>query len=311
MFDLAAKVANYMVLYATAALDCTIHPGDDSQMQALKQNLRMNYVGLYKSLLFATAQIAISLYSDWQFVKALLKHYDWEGQIGEMVEIDGWCKDFERKIEKYKPLNDVSNKEEDQKKAMGPGPRNSLHWAVAFALPNDVSRLVASQEYPINALTPQKWTAAHLAARDGHSNILTALLIAPGIDLRIKNKEGSTPLHIAATYGKMTATRHLLHREIRLLNMRDDRGKTAFLIATMKGHVRVLKVLKENGQDFNQTTNKNGWTGLHMAAENGHLETAKFLLESGTKKDTKTKDKGLTAKQIAEEKKLLELVAIL
>jgi ankyrin repeat protein len=189
-----------------------------------------------------------------------------------------------------------------------------LHWAVAFGVPEQVIHLVQKDEYPINALTPRRYTAVHLAAEQGNTKIMKTLLTVGGLDLRIKNVDGRTPLHIAALHNKVGAVKLLLQRDRWLLGQRDNRGRTAFLLAAQSGHVKVLQALKENGQDMNEATTKNGWTALHLAAENGQLEAVKYLLANGAKKGTKVKAgkrEGLTAKQVAEQKKRLEVVALL
>ena len=312
MYELARKVAHYTVLHATSSARIKKMPGDDRHMRDLKRNLHMLYIGLYKSLLLASAQLTISLYGDWQFIKNLMKHYDWEGQMKELDEHHQLCKDY--RDEMIARQNDPSPAQPEKNKLMGPGPRNPLHWAVALGVPEQVIHLIQKDDYPINALTPRKWTATHLAARQGNTKIIKTLLTAGGLDLRIKNDEGRTALYIAALHNRVGAVKLLLQRDRWLLGHRDNRGRTAFLLAVQNGHVNVLAALKENGQNFNESTTKNGWTALHLAAESGQLETVKFLIANGTKKGTKVKAgnrEGLTAKQIAEQKKKIEIVAIL
>lgn len=94
MFELARKVAHYTVLHATSSDRIKKLPSDDSRMRDLKRNLHMLYIGLYKTLLLATAQITISLYGDWQVIKNIIKHYDWEGQMKELDEQHQFCKDY-------------------------------------------------------------------------------------------------------------------------------------------------------------------------------------------------------------------------
>ncbi|KAF2823691.1 ankyrin [Ophiobolus disseminans] len=313
MFELARKVAHYTVLHATSSTRVKKMPGDDHHMRDLKRNLRMLYIGLYKTLLLASAQLTISLYSDFQFIKHLVKHYDWEGLLSELDEHHLLCKDYrDEMIARQKDPNTTTSPLE-KIKLLGPGPRNPLHWAVALGVPEQVIYLVQKNEYPINALTPRQYTAAHLAAEQGSTKIMKTLLTVGGLDLRITNADGRTPLHIAALHNKIGAIKLLLQRDRWLLGRRDSRGHTAFLLAAHRGHAKVLEALKENGQDFNEATTKDGWTALHLAAEKGHVETIKFLLGNGTKKWTKIKAgnrEGLTAKQIAEQEKKLEVVAL-
>jgi hypothetical protein len=312
MFELARKVAHYTVLHATGSDRIKKLPGDDHHTRDLKRNLHMLYVGLHKTLLFATAQLTISLYGDWQFVKNIMKHYDWEGQIKELDDHHQLCKDY--RDEMIARQKDPSAAQPEQNVSMGPGPRNPLHWAVALGVPEQVIYLVQKNEYPINALTPRKWTAAHLAAEQGNPNIMKTLLTVPGIDLKIKNSEGHTPLHVATVENKPEAARLLLQRDSTLLGRYDHRGRTACSIAAQKGRVDILAVLRDYKQDLNEATGTNGWTALHLAAENGHVEIVKFLLAHDANKEIIIRDgnnKGLTAKEVAEQNKKLEVAAIL
>jgi ankyrin repeat protein len=281
----------------------------------------MVYVGLYKAIIFASAQLMISLNGGFQWLKNVAKHYDWAGQLENLNKQQHRIEQFMHSKEwqdaiKPPPVNKDKPRQPkpDPRKAMGPGPRNPLHWAAALGVPEQVAFYVQNKEYPINALTPQSWTAAHLAAREGHTKILKTLMTAPGIDLTIKNREERTPLHIAAIYNRKWAAKALLERHVKLLGLRDKYDRTAFIIAAEKGHLEILKVLKGFGQDMNEMTIKQGWTALHLAAENGNVDAVKWLVENGTKKWTKVKDgpqKGLNAKQIAELKGKTKVLEVL
>jgi ankyrin repeat protein len=323
MYKLAENVAHYVVLNKKSQDRIKIQASDDADMRVLKAKLHMVYIGLYKAFILASAQLVISLYGRLQWLKNIAKHYDWAGQLEELNEQAHFVRLYRDEMESKlwqnstKQLQTPKGKQEprpDPKKAMGPGPRNPLHWAVALTVPEQVAFFVQNKEYPINALTPQSWTAAHLAAREGNLKILKTLLTAPGINLTIKNREERTPLHIATIHKRVGAVKLLLERHVKLLGLRDKYNRTAFIIAVEKGHVEVLKVLKAYGQDMNETTVKQGWTALHLAAETGKVDAVKWLVENGTKKFTKVRDgpqKGMTAKQIAEQKgktKVLEFL---
>ncbi|KAH7386877.1 ankyrin repeat-containing domain protein [Phaeosphaeria sp. MPI-PUGE-AT-0046c] len=312
MFELAETIAIYTVVHAVASERVTILPNDNYKMRKLKSKMRECYVELHKCLIFATTQITLSIYGDWQFVKNVMKHYDWEGQIKELKKHNERC--TECRNEMVARQHDPEFIQPDQKTLMGPAPRNPLHLAVAFGVPDEVTRLVQTKEYPINALTPRKWTAAHLAAREDNTAILKTLLLAPGLDLRIKNIDGHIPLHVAALHNQAENARFLLRRDYESRSLCDDKGRTACTIAASNGYVGVLAVLWEMGQDFNETKSTNRWSALHLAAEQGHLETVQFLLKYGANKDARLKDghrKGYTAKQIAMLEKKLDVAEIL
>jgi ankyrin repeat protein len=201
-----------------------------------------------------------------------------------------------------------------EKKEAGPAPRNPLHWAVALGVPEQVTHLVQTNAYPINALTPKKWTALHLAAQKGNTKIMKTLLTASDLNLKITNSDGQTALHIAALYNKVGMVKLLLQRDRGLLGRWDTRGRTASTMAAANGHVAVLKVLKENGQDFNDVASKEGFTALHLAAGYGHVDAVKYLLANGARKNVKLKAgkrAGLTAKEVAEQDGKHDIVALL
>jgi len=268
----------------------------------------MVYIGLYKALLLASTQLAISLYSDFQFIKNLMKHYDWEGQINDLEKHHRLCKDHRDEL--LARLHDPPI-ESGPGKSIGPGPRNPLHWAVALGASEQVVYWVQKNEYPINALTPRSYTAVHLAAEQGNTKIMKTLLTASGVDTRIKNIDGRTCLHIAALHNRVGCLKILLQRDRSLLGRRDGREKTAFLLAAQKGHIKILQALKELGQNFDETTIDSKYSALHLAVDRGSQpETVQFLLANGTKKGLKTKN-GETAKAIAERQQKPEIAALL
>lgn len=317
MFEVAETVADYVVMNKKSQEWTTIQASDDADMRELKESLQSVFVSLYKSIIFATAQLMISLNGDFQWFKNVAKHYDWDGQLETLNKRQHRISQFMHSKEwqeAIKPSPTHKPSPRDLKTLMGPGPRNPLHWAAALGVPEQVAFYVQNKEYPINALTKQSWTAAHLAAREGHTKILKLLMTVPDIDLFIKNREDRTPLHIAAIYNRKWAAKALLERCPGLLAPRDKWERTAFIIAAEKGHVEIVKVLKGFGQNVNEVTVKKGWTALHLAAENGHVDTVKWLLESGTKKLTKVKDgpeKGMTAREIAQAKGRMKVVELL
>ncbi|OAL50967.1 ankyrin [Pyrenochaeta sp. DS3sAY3a] len=321
MFKLAESVAHYTVLNAKSHDRIKIAASDDEDMKDLKRNLHMVYIGLYKSLLLASTQLTIALYGGGsQFIGNLMKRYEWGKQLQDLEKEHAMCKEYRdemlarQKSKDQRPAQTPISSTQRHKNMMGPAPRNPLHWAVALTVPEQVTHLVQKNEYPINALTPRSWTAAHLAARQGNTKIMKTLLTAPGINLKLVTEQGHTALHIAALHNRVGAVKILLQRDERLLPIRDKLGRTAFLLAARRGHLEVLKAMKEVRQDLNEVTAKNGWSGLHLAAEQGHVHVVKYLVANGAKKDMKVRDgrrKGLNARQIAEKEGKMNVLAVL
>ena len=313
MIGLAEAVSDYYVLTAKSHERTRIRLEDDEDMQRLKQKLRVVYIGLFKTIMFASAQLANYMCDDSgakKWLKNAMKWYNWGEQIEELDKRYQTCERCLNEMAWRLTLGPAP-KSETKVSTTGPGPRNALHWAVADKLYSRIDELVSSNECPINALTPKSWTAAHLAAEHGDLKILRTLRSVPGADPHIKNSDGRTPLHVAALNNRVGAVKFLLGWDHKLLSVRDSKNRTAFLLAAAKGHV---KVLKNKGQDVNESTLKNGWTALHLAAEMGHIEATRFLLANGARKNARTTggaSKGSTAKQIAEYKGKTEVVEIL
>jgi hypothetical protein len=315
MFQLAETASDYYVLTAKSHDRVKVRPEDDDDMKRLRHKLRIVYVGLYKAILFASAQLANFLCDDFapkKWFKNVMKAYNWEEQLSSMNQRYETCqKCCEEMAWQMTPGMTAAK---NTKPSMGPGPRNALHWAAADKLHSRVEELVSSKECPINALTPRSWTAAHLAAEHGDVTIMKMLRSAPDVDFYTKNEDGSTPLHVAALNNRAGAVGVLLGWDRKLLYALDNRQWTALLLAASKGHVKVLEALKMMGQDVNEGTTRNGWSALHVAAENGHVDAVTFLLANGARKDALTMGgdwKGLTAKQVAQRKGKLGVVDIL
>ena len=93
----------------------------------------------------------------------------------------------------------------------------------------------------INKASNDGWTAVVNAAWFGHTEIVRALLTAPGIDVNRSH------------------------------------GYTAVMVAAFKGHAEVLRVLlAAPGVDVNAV--HDGWTAVMLAAWNGRTEATKALL---------------------------------
>ena len=122
-------------------------------------------------------------------------------------------------------------------------------------------------------------TALHVAAREGHVDIIE-LLFTNGADINAESETGATPLVLAAENGKIEALQFILQHKDKIVNIeaRGAGGGTALHVAAIKGHADVIELLLTNGADINAES-ETGATPLVLAAENGKIEALQFILQ--------------------------------
>jgi len=133
------------------------------------------------------------------------------------------------------------------------------------------------------------------AARNGHTETVTALLAAPDVEVNSADGTGYTALMRAAVEGYIEAVTALLAAPSLDVNAADGFGTTALMLAAEEGHTRTVRaLLAAPGLDVNAATGL-GWTALMRAAVGGHTETVWALLATpGLDVNTAT-DAGVTA----------------
>ncbi|XP_059317532.1 ankyrin repeat-containing protein At5g02620-like isoform X2 [Lycium ferocissimum] len=137
-------------------------------------------------------------------------------------------------------------------------------------------------------VTPKGNTVLHVAALCSHSDFMGEVLkITPAL-LYCRNKRNETALHIAANEGHTEVVRVLLsvageenYKET-LMRMTNENGDTALHKAVRSEHVDVVKIIleKEEDPEFEYPANKAGETPLYLAAESGFIDILREILES-------------------------------
>ncbi len=223
-------------------------------------------------------------------------------------------------------VQDASKRSEDStKKPMGSEAKEELLAAVKKGDLAVVKQSLAKGADVNTKLSLFDETALHLAASEGHEEIVE-LLIAAGADVNRQSSfptnDGSrrTPLDDARSqmYGGGNATPppnlskdHEHHKFQAIADLLKENGghSSSIFVAVKTGDVVGVKALLNGKVDFTKTSS-DGRTPLHLAAEYGHKEIASLFLRKGAQADSGNwSDK--TALHYAAEKGHIEIIELL
>ncbi|KAH9304512.1 hypothetical protein KI387_008916 [Taxus chinensis] len=130
-----------------------------------------------------------------------------------------------------------------------------------------------------NCVTFEGNTVLHIAAREGHLDIVRWILNIKGCNSKARNADENTPLHEAAKCGNEEVIRILLRDSKCPSSKRNQFGETALIIASQNGHVEAVRLLLEATPWFMILWPRNDHqTCLHVAAYEGHLDIVKLIL---------------------------------
>lgn len=147
---------------------------------------------------------------------------------------------------------------------------------------NQVSFLLATSGFNINAPDQFGLTALHNACMNGHHGVVSILLNTEGIDLEALDAKNNNALHYAALNGYPKVVALLLANDIFKLkiNNKNKSGKTALFCACTKElplFLSVVKLLLANNADATVPAN-DGSMPLHVASFLGNIQTVRLLL---------------------------------
>ena len=157
--------------------------------------------------------------------------------------------------------------------------RSPLHLAVCNGNIEVTRRLLAAGA-EIRA-DCQKQTELHIAALNGHEQVLSILLESQQSKKMIYrvDTDGNTALHIGCQSGRAAVTAQLLHyfKQASKVDLQNRAGETALHLASKIGRVDIVQdLLKAGAVVYRIDKDRN--MAIHLAAELGHLETVAELL---------------------------------
>lgn len=172
-------------------------------------------------------------------------------------------------------------------------PQDLAEYEARMYLTNELLSIVEDME--------DRFTALHLAARQGRLEMVTALLgQGDGAEVNATTKWGETPLILAACTGRVEVVRYLLEFNEIDCGWKCADGCTALHYAAHRGHQAVVAMLLVFSDEAElNAVNDRGQTPLYLAAERGHVGVVRQLLEQvGIDRGRVTQD-GITAFHVA------------
>ncbi|KAK3912622.1 Ankyrin repeat domain-containing protein 7 [Frankliniella fusca] len=130
----------------------------------------------------------------------------------------------------------------------------------------------------VNVVDASNRTPLHLAAAQGHTNIVWILLSSKAAT-NIVDVGGKTAFLKAVEGGYKEIVSNMLEKGTEI-NLKDADGNTALHIATKLGYYDIATVLLKNGANF-ESANKKGEYALHIATTAEHMDLVELLLRYG------------------------------
>ena len=156
----------------------------------------------------------------------------------------------------------------------------TIFEATALGQKQRVIDLLRSNAELLHTFSDDGWTAVHLAAFFGHTEILRYLLDAGGkIDVAAKNEMAVLPLH-SAIANRRFDTAELLIASGADVNAVQSADWTPLHYAAAVGNAQLVERLLQTGAD-RAAKNNSGQTALDVADEKGHTIVAELLKNKG------------------------------
>ena len=141
----------------------------------------------------------------------------------------------------------------------------------------------------------------HVAAKNGDTDEVAALLSMDSRLTRTHDSDGWTPLHLAAHYGHADIVSIMLHNNAPVdIRSTNTMANTPLHAALAGRRSDVSKMLIEAGADVNARQH-GGWVPLHAAAANGDREMVELLIARGADRAA-INDAGVSAAALARER---------
>jgi ankyrin repeat protein len=165
---------------------------------------------------------------------------------------------------------------------IGRGAPLPLHEAAALGDDAAVAAALTRAPDALHLLSPDGWTALHLAAFFGHASTV-ALLLARGADPMLWSRAFEHNLALHAACAGRTEKAEVVRALIavtRDLDARQGSGWTPLMLAAANGMAAAVHLLLAAGADWT-LANDDGHTALDLARAHSHTSIAERLAHAG------------------------------
>jgi len=159
-----------------------------------------------------------------------------------------------------------------------------------------VEQTGVDKSYVKSYKTDNESMAIHLAADNGHVDVVAYFVNLDKKLVEAKDKDGNMALGRAAYKGQKAVVEYLIKQGADI-EAKGYRGRTAIMRAAAKGHCQVIDTLVTNGADIDAVSSDEDLNkgAIHFAAVFGHTETVRQLVALDPKQVSKTNKHGENA----------------
>ena len=161
--------------------------------------------------------------------------------------------------------------------------RNAMHAASFHGNKECVKYLLETSEGHklVGSKDKDGWTPFHLAAQEGHADVIKCFLSNPRIDVEIINSQANnkcTPIHTAAWKGEFQMVKLLLDHHADT-TLKDSKGWTPLHVASQNGFSNIVDLLVSEHPNCVNDVLPSGRSCLHLSAFEGHSDVVRCLIK--------------------------------
>jgi ankyrin repeat protein/predicted DNA-binding WGR domain protein len=156
--------------------------------------------------------------------------------------------------------------------------RTPLMYAARAGRVENVRFLIENNRSIPAAKDRQGYSAIHLAAENGHTEVIKVLIEA-GVKVALGGPDRKTALHIAAARGDLEMVQFLVENNAKV-TVKDKMKRSPLVLACKNGNLQVAAYLLQQGSPFVEG-DSSGNTPLHYACAYGYPELIEVLMRAG------------------------------